>query len=56
MKSQKGGRICAHLLKFGKIYANPITESVELLPIVLYNDGVEFDNTLFSIWRYGYVY
>jgi len=41
---------------FAQIYANPITESVELLPVALYNDDVEFDNTLFSIWRFGYVY
>ena len=38
------------------IYANLITESVDLLPNVLYDDDVEFDNTGFSIWRYRYVY
>ena len=35
-----------------QIYANPITESVEMLPIVLYNDDVEFDNTFYlEVWQ-----
>lgn len=36
------------------IYANPITENVEMLPNVLYYDGVEFDtNVNGSSERYG---
>ena len=31
-------------------------KGLDLLPIMLHNNDVEFDNTLFSIWRYGYVY
>ena len=41
---------------FAQIYENLIAEYVDLLPIMLYNNDIEFDNTLFSIWRYGYVY
>lgn len=41
-KLAAAGSLAAAFL-YTQISANPITESVELLPIMLYNDDVEFD-------------
>lgn len=50
--------MCFHLFLSLRalIYANMITECVDLLPFVSYNYDVEFDNTVYSFRRYGHVY